>query len=67
MSEFWLYFEIGLKHVLDWNGYDHVLFLIALTVPYAFKDWKRVLIFSVAFYARAHLGITAFRLWSGCD
>ncbi len=44
MSEFWLYFEIGLKHVLDWNGYDHVLFLIALTVPYAFKDWKRVLI-----------------------
>ncbi len=44
MSEFWLYFEIGLKHVLDWNGYDHVLFLIVLTVPYAFKDWKRVLI-----------------------
>ena len=44
MSEFWLYFNVGLKHVLDWNGYDHVLFLIALTVPYAFKDWKRVVI-----------------------
>lgn len=44
MSEFWLYFNIGLKHVLDWNGYDHLLFLIALTIPYAFKDWKRVLI-----------------------
>lgn len=44
MSEFWLYFNVGLKHVLDWNGYDHVLFLIALTIPYAFKDWKRVLI-----------------------
>lgn len=44
MSEFWLYFNIGLKHVLDWNGYDHVLFLIALSIPYAFKDWKRVLI-----------------------
>lgn len=44
MSEFWLYFNIGLKHVLDIDGYDHVLFLIALTVPYAFKDWKRVLI-----------------------
>lgn len=44
MSEFWLYFNIGLKHVLDIEGYDHVLFLIALTVPYAFKDWKRVLI-----------------------
>ena len=44
MSEFWLYFNIGLQHVLDIEGYDHVLFLIALTVPYALKDWKRVLI-----------------------
>jgi hypothetical protein len=44
MSEFWLYFNIGLKHVLDINAYDHVLFLIALTVPYAFKDWRRLLI-----------------------
>jgi HupE / UreJ protein len=44
MSEFWLYFNIGLKHVLDIKAYDHVLFLIALTVPYAFKDWKRLLL-----------------------
>lgn len=44
MSEFWIYFEIGLRHVLDLSAYDHVLFLIALTVPYTFKDWKRLLI-----------------------
>jgi hypothetical protein len=44
MSEFWIYFQIGLKHVLDINAYDHVLFLIALTVPYVFKDWKRILL-----------------------
>lgn len=44
MSEFWLYFKVGLNHVLDIHAYDHVLFLIALMVPYAFKDWKRVLI-----------------------
>jgi HupE / UreJ protein len=44
MSEFWLYFNIGLKHVLDIKAYDHVLFLIALTVPYVFKDWKRLLL-----------------------
>jgi hypothetical protein len=49
MSEFWLYFNIGLQHVLDIDGYDHVLFLIALTVPYAFKDWKRVLILVTLF------------------
>ena len=44
MSEFWMYFNIGLKHVLDIKGYDHVLFLIALMVPYAFKDWKNVFV-----------------------
>ncbi|WP_343695773.1 HupE/UreJ family protein [Flavobacterium sp.] len=44
MSQFWIYFQIGLKHVLDINAYDHVLFLIALTVPYTFKDWKRILL-----------------------
>ena len=44
MSEFLVYFNIGLKHVLDINAYDHVLFLMALVIPYAFKDWKKVLI-----------------------
>lgn len=44
MSDFWIYFNIGLQHVLDINAYDHVLFLLALTVPYEFKSWKRILI-----------------------
>lgn len=44
MSAFWIYFEIGVRHVLDLFAYDHVLFLIALTVPYSFKDWKRLLL-----------------------
>jgi len=51
MSEFWIYFNTGLRHVLDINAYDHVLFLIALIVPYAFKDWKRVLILVTLFTA----------------
>jgi len=51
MSEFMIYFKIGLSHVLDIDGYDHVLFLIALTVPYAFKDWKRVLLLATLFTA----------------
>jgi hypothetical protein len=44
MSEFLIYFQIGLKHVLDIQAYDHVLFLIALTVPFSFKDWKRIVL-----------------------
>ncbi|MEM9686158.1 MAG: HupE/UreJ family protein [Bacteroidota bacterium] len=43
MSSFWLYFTLGYKHVLDVNAYDHVLFLIVLTVPYTFNNWKKVL------------------------
>jgi len=35
---------MGLKHVLDISAYDHILFLIALMIPYAFKDWQRVLL-----------------------
>ena len=44
MSEFWIYFEKGLRHILNLSAYDHILFLIALTVPYTFKDWKKLLL-----------------------
>lgn len=44
MTSFWLYFKIGLHHVLDMNAYDHILFFTALMIPYVFKDWKRILI-----------------------
>ena len=44
LENFWFNVEYGMNHVLDINAYDHVLFLIVLTIPYLFKDWKRVLI-----------------------
>lgn len=44
MDEFWFNVKYGINHVLDINGYDHVLFLMVLAVPYLFKDWKRVLL-----------------------
>lgn len=43
MSEFMLYVQIGLHHVLDIKAYDHILFLTALVVPYHFKDWKKII------------------------
>ncbi|MDN3665253.1 HupE/UreJ family protein [Algibacter miyuki] len=42
LENFWFNVEYGINHVLDINAYDHVLFLIVLTVAYTFKDWKRV-------------------------
>lgn len=53
MSEFWIYFEIGLRHILNQFAYDHILFLIALIVPYTFKDWKRLLLL-VSVFAVGH-------------
>jgi hypothetical protein len=44
LENFWFNVQYGMNHVLDINGYDHVLFLIVLAVPYAFKDWKRLLL-----------------------
>ena len=44
MSQFWIYFQIGLKHVLDVHSYDHVLFLIALAIPFSFRNWKRIVL-----------------------
>jgi len=43
MEDFILYLNLGLKHVLDWKAYDHVLFLVVLTLFYTFKDWKTIL------------------------
>ncbi|MEZ4855169.1 MAG: HupE/UreJ family protein [Gelidibacter sp.] len=44
LDNFWFNVQYGIHHVLDINAYDHILFLIVLTVPYLFKDWKRVLL-----------------------
>jgi hypothetical protein len=49
LENFWFNVEYGINHVLDINAYDHVLFLIVLTVPYIFKDWKRVLLLVTMF------------------
>ncbi|MDT8415259.1 MAG: HupE/UreJ family protein [Flavobacteriaceae bacterium] len=49
MDQLIFYFKLGLFHVLDINAYDHLLFLVILTVPYVFKDWKRVLLLVTMF------------------
>jgi hypothetical protein len=44
MSDFWLYLKLGLTHVLDWQAYDHIVFLIVLVAAYNFSNWKRIFI-----------------------
>lgn len=43
------YLELGFDHILDLNGYDHIVFLIALCAAYASTEWKKILILVTAF------------------
>ena len=49
MSTFSLYFKLGLTHILDVRGYDHILFIIALCALYLLRDWRKILILVTAF------------------
>jgi hypothetical protein len=50
MSEFQLYFVLGKDHILDYaNGYDHILFVVALCAIYVVRDWRHLLILITAF------------------
>ena len=50
MDQFITFFVIGTEHNLDWkDGYDHILFVIALCSVYVISDWKQVLILVTAF------------------
>ena len=50
MTEFQLYFGLGKDHILDYkNGYDHILFVVALCALYIGRDWKKILVLVTAF------------------
>jgi hypothetical protein len=48
-SEFITYFRLGVSHIADLRGYDHILFLVALTAGYVGRDWKHLLWLVTAF------------------
>lgn len=49
MSTFRLYLSLGIDHISDLAGYDHILFLTALCAVYSLRQWPRVLILVTAF------------------
>lgn len=49
MGDFGFYFREGFLHITDWKGYDHILFVLALCLPYPAKNWRQVLILITAF------------------
>ena len=53
METFWFYFDLGFDHVLDIGGLDHFYFLVALTLPFASKNWRRLLLW-VSLFTLGH-------------
>jgi hypothetical protein len=49
MTSFELYFKLGLQHILDLKGIDHVLFILALCAVYVARDWAKILLLVTAF------------------
>jgi hypothetical protein len=49
MTSFEAYLRLGYQHITDFNGYDHILFIVALCAVYQLRDWKRVLLLVTAF------------------
>lgn len=49
MSEFFIYLQLGYQHITDINGYDHILFVVALCAIYRITDWQKILYLVTAF------------------
>ena len=49
MSDSNIFFPMGIEHITDLNGIDHILFIAALCLRYLINDWKKLLLLVTAF------------------
>lgn len=59
MNTFQLFLQLGVEHITDLTGYDHILFLITLCGVYMFKEWRLILILITAFTIGHSLSLAA--------
>jgi len=49
MNDIFIFAHLGFRHIIDINGSDHMLFILALVIRYLSSDWKKILILVTAF------------------
>ena len=49
MQTFVLFFKQGLSHILDLDGIDHLLFILAITVIFSLSHWRKLALLITAF------------------
>ncbi|MDC1217147.1 HupE/UreJ family protein [Flavobacteriaceae bacterium] len=43
------YLDLGFWHVIDWDGLDHLYFIVSLALPFGFKESKKLLLLITIF------------------
>jgi hypothetical protein len=49
LSELQVFLRLGFEHIADVQGYDHILFIVALCAGYEPRHWRRLLVLVTAF------------------
>ena len=49
MNDWQIWFTTGIEHILDLNGYDHMLFVGLLVFTYPVSEWKKLIWLITAF------------------
>jgi hypothetical protein len=49
MNDLFIFAHLGFRHIMDINGSDHMLFILALVIRYMAADWKKILILVTSF------------------
>ena len=49
MSDLGIYLHLGFKHIVSWGAWDHILFVLVLTLRYQWSDWEKLLVLITAF------------------
>lgn len=49
VDRFAIFFRLGVGHIANLQAYDHLLFILALTIGYRPREWRRLLVLITAF------------------
>jgi hypothetical protein len=61
-SFFSVYFQLGWQYITDYQGYDHMLFILALAAPYLWF-YKRTLLWLITAFTLGHSLTLAMAAW----
>lgn len=64
MNPFGIWFSIGFDHILDINGYDHMLFVALLAIAFPLQQWRKLLVLITAFTLGHSLSLAGSVLWN---